>query len=353
MDHTRPRIVLLLLLAVITVGVYLPSLRYGLIYEDRNGGFDGLYPTDLPIPALYDRSSDRVDSLGTLFFRDVHEAPMRSLLRWSFQVTTYAFDRRAVFARVVNLGLHLCNGGLLALLLLPNAVSLLPVALIGLFWLHPLQLETVAYLAGGRGELLMTMGVLVALLGAQAWPRSWGILLACVGTLMALLSKEAAVSLIVLLPLAQWYRQPSLASARWLLLPAALVGLLACSYASLARFAWRHQVESWALHLGQQCAALWRLLLLVVWPVGQSIDHGFGSIGVLTAVVAFGGLLALVPLAWSLRGRWPAFTFITVWTLACALPRLLLPSTEFLTEHHCYLPMAGMAIGLATRKGVV
>ncbi len=100
-----------------------------------------------------------------------------------------------------NLTLHLVNGVLVALLATALGISGWFAA--GLFLLHPIQVEAVAYV-NGRAELLVTCGILFAL-WAVTWKtrRLLGVLL---GALIAATSKESAVVLAGLLPLVWWIR---------------------------------------------------------------------------------------------------------------------------------------------------
>jgi hypothetical protein len=89
---------------------------------------------------------------------------------------------------------------------------------------------------------------------------------------------------------------------------------------------------------------LWRLLALVVWPVGLTIDHDW--LWVTSKLAAFGAMawFGVVYRAWL---RPTLLSFALVWPLVALLPRLFAHEAEPLHEHHLYGPMIGLSLGVA------
>jgi len=81
-------------------------------------------------------------------------------------------------------------------------------AIVFLFALHPLNIEVVTYVSG-RGDVLFLLFALIALTGAviSGQNKTWGIPLAWIATLLAILSKENAVAM------------PFVMGLLWLILP--------------------------------------------------------------------------------------------------------------------------------------
>jgi uncharacterized membrane protein len=114
------------------------------------------------------------------------------------------------------------------------------------------------------------------------------------------------------------------------------------------------QPPAWDLlaYAGRQAVALWRLLALVVVPVGFSIDHDYAwvtpAIGWLALALVGGTAWG----SWTLRRRRPVLAWAGLWVLVAVAPRFLTLGAypgagPELNEHQWYLAMPGVAIGIA------
>jgi Tfp pilus assembly protein PilF len=229
----------------------------------------------------------------------------------------------------------------------------------GLFLLHPLQTESVSYIAS-RSETLSVFWVLAGFAvfvyrkgDAVAIPRIAAILV-LFGA--AILTKEHTAVFPALLLLTDYYWNPgfSLAGIRrnWkLYLPIAAGGVLALNMvwrvlrgADTAGFNVRQ--FTWYQYFFTECRAICRYLFLFILPVGQNVDEDFPiSRGLLDhlAIVFVIVLLGFTALAWIYRRR---FTLASYGWLSFLI--LIAPTSSFVpildpfAERRMYLPFIGL-----------
>ena len=325
---TRPRLALLLVL-VWTVGLYASVWTASFAYEDAAwmATVDMGGPTNFPLPG-------------------------RSLTAqtYTWQAAITGLDPRWMHAG--NLALHLLNGGMVYAIgagLIGPAAGVLGA---GIFLIHPLNSQAVSYLTA-RTDLLMTTWVLLAVWAALS--LTWARALVAVGALVAAaMSKELGMVgvLLVLLTLIIW--RPT---TRWqapALIPVWIVCGLALGVLYPRLEAWWTMAplsggSDWLTFLTLQTTACWRLLLLVVWPVGFTLDHDMVVLADrwrAVAVLMTGFALSLIPIAWDKQAR--MLTWALAWIALGLAPRFLVPTTELVSEHHLYLPMVGISLGIGT-----
>lgn len=262
----------------------------------------------------------------------------RILVRWSHEATWALFGREPDPARVVNLCWHLLNGGLVFLLARRLALTAGAVFAAGLFLLHPIQTESVAYIAA-RSELVTGMWVLLACLASSSG-RLWLAAL-CAG--LAITGKEVGVTAWLLVPCwAVWSRQAWSDTSRELWTAATVLML------TLFLVTVPVPVGSvfWSFY-GAQVAALGRLLWLLpesLWNLSAlTLDHDWTWI---TRPMAG---MALIALPWTLFASWRASRtagLALTWCLLALAPRLLLPLPDGLHERHLYTSMIGLSLAL-------
>lgn len=208
---------------------------------------------------------------------------------------------------VVNLLVHCVNAVLVACLARAWHVSVFAGAL---FLLHPLPLFAAGYLQG-RPDLLMTMGVLVALLS-----RGW--LLTALGMALALTSKESGVVVLPLLFLTG--RKP------WLLM---LSGLALCvGTDELVDSLWRHADVTVCQWASLQASAL-------TWHLRSFLAPGYG-LSMLTGSLSPWWLLLGLP-ALLTRAGWFALIAVSV--------RFLVPTIGTpIAAHQLYLACVGLSL---------
>jgi tetratricopeptide (TPR) repeat protein len=291
----------------------------------------------------------------------------RPLLNLSFAID-YAIggtDTRVYHA--TNLAIHILNGLLLLGVLrrtfcLPvlrsrfgDAALGLALAIVLLWMVHPLQTESITYIAQ-RAESLAALSYLLVLYhlirGFQSkQPVVWYVL--AVGTcLLGVAIKEtmATVPLVVLLYdrtfVSGTFRESF--RRRWGL----YLGLIA-SWGLLAGLVWvtglwRRQAELGApdvwSYASSQPGVLLYYLRLSVWPHPLCISYDWPvaktAHAILLPLLAVGLLLALS--VWGLARRWPV-GFVGAWFFL-----ILAPTSSILTlrqlafEHRMYLPLAGV-----------
>ncbi len=229
------------------------------------------------------------------------------------------------------------------------------------FLTHPLQTESVAYVAS-RSEAFSVLFAYAAVslyLARNGVGISWGrAALVLLFTGAAALSKEhtAVIPAVLLLIDLYWNDGSFLQTVKrnWrLYVPAAIAGLFGAAFvwnvlrtSTSAGFAMKDL--PWTSYFFTQCRAIWVYLRLVILPYGQNIDHDFTTSHSLFdhgAFVGLAGLIALVALAWYLRRRAPLASFgIVIFLLLIAPTSSVVPIKDTLVERRVYLPFLGLLL---------
>ena len=323
---------LLVGLAVATCVAYLPVSTAGFVYEDASY----IGPAAQPI------------TLQTVM------AP-RGLTALSFRVGALA---RGVGAHprvfhAQNVLLHLVAG--LAVYLLARRLLAPPFALMatGLFWLHPMQTEAVAYIAG-RAEIIAGTGVALALWAMAAPVLTWThVGVALLAVVVAIGGKELGIMAIPLIGLyALLFRQGHWSWRRSLALGLAalvFVGLtLMVMQMRLVGNEYLSRAERGGFgYLAYQSAALWTLMGQVAWPNALTIDHDMEGLSRPQMVFALVSGAWTVLACWLVRHRWPVVSFGALWVVVALLPRFFVRIPEYLNEHQMYVPMIGISLAVA------
>jgi protein O-mannosyl-transferase len=295
---------------------------------------------------------------------------VRPFLMFSYWINYQLSGRDPYSYHVLNLLLHIANSAavyLIARRILSREVQdssrreIVAVFAAMLFLLHPIQTESVAWVAG-RSETLSAMFFLCAFViflyrpsEAIAWGRSvWVLVLfAC-----AVASKEHTASLPIVLLLTDlfWAREEPLAAVRknWrLYIPMVCVAVVALG------FVWRVVGASksagfagtgsgWLSYALTQCRVLFVYLRLFLFPVNQNLDYDMPWSPVRFEIWSFAGLLglaALVILAWRSRRRFPVGSYGFLLFLVLIAPTSsFIPIADPIAEHRLYLPMIGLVL---------
>jgi tetratricopeptide (TPR) repeat protein len=299
---------------------------------------------------------------------------LRPLLMFSYWLNfQYADPARAEMQdtfgyHFVNVVLHLLNG-ILVFLATRKVMSwagvekwpteILAIFAAGLFLLHPLQTESVSYVAS-RSETLSVFFVLAALVvflyregSALGLGRTVAVL-ALFGS--AVLTKEHTAVLPVLLLLTDYYWNPgfSLDGIRrnWrLYIPIVVVGafgvafvLKVLSSATTAGFGVKE--FTWYQYFFTECLVIWDYLRMFLLPIGQNLDVDFPisrSITDHAAIVAILALLALTVAAWIYRRRFPLASYgWFVFLILIAPTSSFVPIKDPFAERRLYLPFIGL-----------
>ena len=346
----RPPLTLLAFVA--TVALYLPSLRYGFVQDDRS--------IIVSNPAAH--SIGR--ALGA-FDEPYWPAESGAGLYRPVTILSYAVDwtlsgGHPAWMHLVNALLHAVASLLFALVL---ARWLPPLAAAGaglLFAWHPVHVEAVANLVG-RAELLAAIGILGAVLAARR--GRWALAVGCAA--LAMLSKEHGVVVGVVLLLDRWLQSepgPRPPKTFWIAVGAVTVAFVA-AWLVIGRsgagdvaavFLGRGTLGRLAVALPAVARAAW----LLVWPVSLSSEYGpqvIPAYGGLSFAAGLGLLIAaaVVALVWLCRRRAPAIAFAAGVAALSYLPtsNLLFASGIVLAERNLYLavalPAALVGAGLA------
>jgi Tfp pilus assembly protein PilF len=299
---------------------------------------------------------------------------LRPLLMFSYWLNfQYADPARAgmqdTFSyHFVNVVLHFLNG-ILVFLATRKVTSwaavekwlstVLAIFAAGLFLLHPLQTESVSYVAS-RSETLSVFFVLATLVvflyrknDAVGFGRTVAVL-ALFGA--AVLTKEHTAVLPVLLLLTDYYWNPgfSLAGIRrnWrLYIPIAVLGALAfalvarvLSAAGSAGFGLKE--FTWYQYFFTECRVIWDYLWMFLLPIGQNLDPDFPISRSITdhgAIIAILGLLAVTIAAWIYRRRFPLASYgWFVFLILIAPTSSFVPIKDAYAERRLYLPFIGL-----------
>jgi tetratricopeptide (TPR) repeat protein len=230
-----------------------------------------------------------------------------------------------------------------------------------LFLLHPVQTESVAYVASRSENLsaLFYYAALVVFLYRKSPAISWLAAAAVIALYGAAVStKEHTVTLPALLLLTDYFWNPgfSLQGIRrnWrLYVPLAAA---ACAGVVIVLRLIRGSLSAgfnltdlpWHDYFYTQCRALWVYLRLFVAPVGQNADYNYPiSRSILDRGAIFGlaGLLLLVAGAVYFRKRYSlaAYGFLAA-LLLFAPTSSVVPIQDAVAERRLYLPMFGLVL---------
>lgn len=344
MRHSRSY---LFALAILTVAVYARSLSYGFVYEDIHSGPAGGW---LPFAFVWPNHLD--SALST------------SWGLWPFAIATWICHSAPWADHALVIGLHLINGCLLWLLLAPFLSERMRLVVIGLFWLHPLQVESVAYVTGGR-ETLVAAYLLFALWLTRD-DGAWRWTLALSSLALAATTKASALQVLVLFPLGlfglrggwppEWFAQPAWtvqgqAQRQAVGLVASVAMVIAIILGpSMAQLIAAHMTDATIserlTYLGLTAFASGRYALTTIWPVLRfTVDHDWATvpnwacIGAGVVFVALFTRACMAHLSVESRVAW-------LWCLVPIMLRMLVPVDPVLTEHHLYLPWMAVWIGV-------
>jgi hypothetical protein len=294
-------------------------------------------------------------------------------LTWiSHMLDVELLGREAGPMLLVNAGLHACNSALLFLVLLaftgaPWASALVP----ALFGVHPLHVESVAWLSE-RKDVLSTLFGLLGLLAYSRYvrrPRPASYVLVAIAFAASLLAKPMLVTLpFVMLLLDAWplgrlpgcrWTRPEIPIRSWKILFLEKVPLLLLSAAS-SIVTWLAQAGSQAIAgaaLGLEArvanatvayaAYVWKTL----WPTSLAAFYpmpagGYGAASVALAA-AFGVAISILAVATARRAPWIAVGWS--WYLGTLVPvvGIVQVGSQAMADRYTYFPLIGIFIAVA------
>jgi tetratricopeptide (TPR) repeat protein len=226
-----------------------------------------------------------------------------------------------------------------------------------LFLVHPIQTESVAYVAS-RSETLSVLFYYSAFCvflyrrtESISWPRALAVM-ALFGAAVA--TKQHTLTLPILLLLTDlFWNQGSFRANRRLYLFLGLAG------AAGGWFVWTtiRSANTAGFHVAgftpfnyffTECRVVWTYVRMFVLPFGQNADPEVAiSQNLLDsgAIVALAAWVAVVAAAWIYRKRWPLASFgVFVYLLLVSPTSSVIPISEPLQERRLYLPFLGLAL---------
>jgi len=234
-----------------------------------------------------------------------------------------------------------------------------------LFLVHPMQTESVAYVAS-RSETLSVLFYYAAFCvflyrrtESISWPRALAVM-ALFGAAVATKQHTLTLPLLLLLTDLYWAHGPAHGS-NWGSIRAnrLLYILLGVTGVCGAWFVWTglRSANTAGFHVAgmtpldyffTECRVVWTYVRMFVLPFGQNADPEVAiSRSPLDsgAIVALAAWVAVVAAAWIYRKRWPLASFgVFVYLLLIAPTSSVIPISEPLQERRLYLPFLGLAL---------
>jgi tetratricopeptide (TPR) repeat protein len=297
-------------------------------------------------------------------------AGVRPLLMFSFWANYRLFDTEPLSYHLFNVLCHFANGVLVFLVarrLLARAGEsgfsrgALAAFAGALFLLHPVQTESVAYVAS-RSEVLSGLLFCAAFVvflyrrsDAISWPAAAAVLL-LFGAAVSV--KEHTAVLPALLLLTDYYWNPGFTfqgiRRNWRLYALFVAGgalaarmiLRLLAGADTAGFALKD--FTWIQYFYTQCRVVWVYIRLFFLPYGQTVDYDFAISRTVLDHGALWGLIGLAALAGAavfFRRRYPLASYgYLVFLLLLAPTSSVLPIADPIAERRLYLPILGLLL---------
>lgn len=356
------------LVGAVVIAVYAVSLHNGFVFDDLD-----LVVGDPLIQRLGDVK---------LLFANAYR-PLRTL---TYAVDYAVWGLNPMGFRITNIAIHVLNCALALFVArkLTGGARIAALAATLLFALHPVQVESVAYISGRR-DVLFALFYLAAFLAfirfreATTRAAQLGWLAATgVGFVLSLLSKEMAASFPVACLLWDVFRatepaegeRPRVGTILQRLVRQGAV-LYGVGVVALALFAYytifiRHattrlgeSVEFWGGSLLDNTLTVpltyAHYVRLTVWPVTLAAQYygafdpaaGFTDPRVVPALLLLVGLAA-ASLYLMARTSFRVAGFGIAWFLVTLLPASqIIPHHEIVADHYLYLPLVGVGLGIA------
>jgi Tfp pilus assembly protein PilF len=226
-----------------------------------------------------------------------------------------------------------------------------------LFLLHPLQTESVAYVAS-RSEVLSVLFYYAAFAVFIYSNRELMTLVRAIAIVAlfgaAAATKEHTLTLPALIVLTDifWHRGGLRKNGflyGLLALAGAAGGVVVWKILTAANTAGFHMADlSPASYFLTQCRVIWIYIRMFFLPFGQNVDPDIPiSAGLMDhgAILGLMALLALTAAAWIYRKRWPLASFgVFVFLLLIAPTASVIPIRDVLAERRVYLPFLGLIL---------
>ena len=320
------------LLAAIVALVYYPIVFNGWAYEDPRmlGGL--LLPIDWS-SAL---------------------RPSRLLSNLSFKATAALTEQpNPTVFHAASVAIHLLNCALIGVLSHKLGARTWLAAV--LFAVNPVVVEAVVY-AAARTDLIATTFTLTACLsvaGCRSTPPLSRLLTATFAVWLTLISKESAAGVILVVPIVWLYSDPGL---EWRKLTVIGIPILVVSaYAFYHRPVWPEAADSvldytWVEYASYQAGTIYDLAARTLIPLSLTADFDAAALSPLIRYFALLIVVAVLPIyAFTSPRRSYPVLFAIAFAVASVAPRFLVRTNEWVSEHHFYLAVAGIAMAVSVK----
>lgn len=353
---SRPATVAGLLVVVMTAAVYMPTLGYDFVSYD-----DGVYVTE----NSHVRQGLTWRGVGYAFTTG-DTGSWQPLTLLSHMLDCSLFGMRSGGHHAVSVLLHVLNT-ILVLMLFRRCTDApwASVFVAAVFGLHPLHVESVAWIAE-RKDVLSTAFLLLALLfycrHARTRPRR-AIVAATVCVTLGLLAKPMLVTApFIMLLLDYWpLRRLTHASVRTIAGAVAEKTPLFIVVAAMSAITLRVQSAAQAtssldalplsMRLENAVTAYVRYMGKTLWPTDLVMyyPHPLGSQSTLLVASSLALLAIVTAAAWRVRKRAPYVLVGWFWYLGTLVPviGIVQVGTQAIADRYTYVPMLGLLIMLA------
>ena len=347
---SRPRLIALLL-ALVTVAVFLPTARFGFVNFDDND-----YIVSNPIV-----KSGLTWAGAHWAFTTFYEANWHPVTWLSHMADCEVFGLHAGAHHVINVLIHSANTALLFLLLWRLTRRLWPSAFVAaLFAWHPLHVESVAWIAE-RTDVLSTFFALLTLLSYAQFVKEnsrrhyW---LALGFFALGLMAKPMVVTLpCVLLLLDYWPLQRFSPATRRALVrekaPFFLLTAAACIVTLSAQRAGHAVASLTQISLGARLenavAGVLTYLQKIVWPADLCALYRLPeTVPASRLMLAATVLILISTAAWQWRKTRPYVLVGWLWFLGTLVPviGLVQVGDQAIADRYTYIPAIGLFIAL-------
>jgi tetratricopeptide (TPR) repeat protein len=341
-------------LAAVAFGVFAPSIGYGYVT------FDDPYYV---LGNAHVKSGLNADSIRWAFTTfDLSNWHPLTWLSLELDVSLWGMNSQGF--HVTNVLLHAANTAILFLALR---------ALTGAFWtsftatllfaVHPLRVESVAWVTERKDVLSAFFGLLALWLwaGYLAAPSAWRYLLVAMALALSLLAKPMLVTLPCLLLVLDWWplgRASRMRDWPWLVLEKLPLLIPVVIAATLTYHAQLHHgsvkdLTAFPLDVRLENAAVSYVEYLskTVWPFGLAVYYPHpGADGLpISKLIGASGLLAAITLtAVLLRRRAPYLLAGWLWYLGTLVPviGLVQVGNQAMADRYTYIPQVGLLVAI-------
>jgi protein O-mannosyl-transferase len=339
-------------LLVLLVGVvFANTLLNQFVYDDKVFVVNNQFIKELKnVPRFFTDSRSFSGDRDFMIYRPMAALSL-SLDHWVWGLNPWGYH-------LANIVLHTANVLLVYWLVL--SLASMPLAALlaaAIFAIHPVQCETVSWIAS-RSNLLCTLFLLLAFLAYLRNTRKdycWSLLFFILG----LLAKETAIIFILLLALYDYYfvlkvDKSKAANMWWSYLPVVVISGLYLLLRTLV-LGQVHQRGWWGGSLGHTILTMGKsfyyYIKVLAMPRSLTVDYVLDIATSIQDPLVLGGLgliLAIIVLALKISPKEKLVSFGLFWFLIALLPvSNIIPLEALLAERFLYIPLIGVSIAIA------